>query len=231
MNTTAATRLTNWLLLGLMVAAASFGYLLRPNNWLGEQRAAFQMEEQIPRQFGDWRELPQNNTLIINPQLATQLKEIYTSTLSRIYVNSAGATVMLSIAYGTNQSRDLQVHRPEVCYSSQGFQIMSTEKSQLKLSDRSIPSMRLVAKMGARNEPITYWVRIGEKLVRGNLEQGLARVRYGLKGDIPDGLLFRVSSISDNSQSAFEAQNKFVQDLMASLPLDSKSYLLGADAL
>ena len=227
----AARLRTNWVLFGLILVAASLAHGLRPTAWLGEQRATFQMEEQIPRQFADWRELPQTNNLIINPQLATQLKEIYTSTLSRTYVNSAGATVMLSIAYGTNQSRDLQVHRPEVCYSSQGFQIMSTEKTLLQLPTHSIPSMRLIAKMGTRNEPITYWVRIGERLVRGNLEQGLARVRYGLNGDIPDGLLFRVSSISDNPQSAFEVQNKFVEDLMDSLPVDSKSYLLGSDAL
>ncbi|XVJ69096.1 MAG: EpsI family protein [Rhizobacter sp.] len=228
---TVATRWTNWALLCLILLAAGLGHLLRPSNWLGEQRATFEMDQQIPRQFGDWRELRQTNNLIINPQLATQLKEIYTATLSRTYVNSAGATVMLSIAYGTNQSRDLQVHRPEVCYSSQGFQIMSSEKTQLKLPNQSIPSMRLVAKMGSRNEPITYWVRIGERLVRGNVEQGLARVSYGLQGYIPDGLLFRVSSISENSHAAFDVQKKFVEDLMASLPVDSKNYLLGSDAL
>ncbi len=224
-------RLANWGLLGLMLMAATLGYLLRPSTWMADQRVPLEMNQQIPREFGDWRELPQSKNQIVNPQLATQLQDIYSATLSRTYVNSSGTIVMLSIAYGTNQSRDLQVHRPEVCYSSQGFQILSTEKARLQLPNHSIPSMRVVAKMGARNEPITYWVRIGERIVRGNVEQGLARVGYGLQGYVPDGLLFRVSSISNNTRAAFDVQQKFVEDLMLSVSAQSKDYLVGSDAL
>jgi EpsI family protein len=225
------SQFTNWALLGLILVCATLGHLLRPTTWMADQRVPLEMNQRIPPEFGDWREVPQSKNQIVNPQLATQLQEIYTATLSRSYVNSSGAVVMLSIAYGANQSRDLQVHRPEVCYSSQGFQILSTEKAQLQLPENSIPSMRIVAKMGARNEPITYWVRIGEKVVRGNVEQGLARVGYGLKGYVPDGLLFRVSSISSNTQEAFELQQQFVQDLMTALPAQSKDYLMGPYAL
>jgi EpsI family protein len=87
--------------------------------------------------------------------------------------------------------------------------------------------MNLVAKLGQRNEPVTYWVRIGEKVVRGNLEQGFARLGYGLSGVVADGVLFRVSSISNQSDRAYALQKQFINDLLASVPANTKSYLLG----
>jgi EpsI family protein len=134
---------------------------------------------------------------------------------------------MLSLAYGANQSRDLQIHRPEVCYSAQGFQIISTNKTSLSTGVGDVPAMQLVAKLGQRNEPITYWVRIGEKVVRGNLEQGFARMQYGLNGVVADGILFRVSSIATDNTQAYASQKQFIDDLLKSVPADTRSYLLG----
>ena len=117
---------------------------------------------------------------------------------------------MLSIAYGGEQSRTLQVHRPEVCYVAQGFRVSDMRKDDLQLGGaRHVPVMRLVGQLGQRREPITYWVRFGHDVVRGNLEQGVSRLRHGLKGEIPDGLLFRVSTLSDNYESAYRAQDRF----------------------
>jgi EpsI family protein len=134
---------------------------------------------------------------------------------------------MLSLAYGANQSRDLQIHRPEVCYSAQGFQIISTQKTSLPISTGDIPAMQLVAKLGQRNEPITYWVRIGENVVRGNLEQGFARMQYGLSGVVADGILFRVSSIGTDNTKAYASQQQFIDDLLNSVPTSTRAYLLG----
>ncbi len=88
--------------------------------------------------------------------------------------------------------------------------------------------MQLVAKLGQRNEPITYWVRIGEKVVRGNLEQGFARMQYGLNGVVADGILFRVSSIATDNGKAYATQQQFIDDLLKSVPADTRAYLLGS---
>jgi EpsI family protein len=133
----------------------------------------------------------------------------------------------LSIAYGENQSRDLQIHRPEVCYSAQGFRIASVQKAFVQTSTVAIPALRLVATLGNRNEPITYWVRIGETLVRGNLEQGIARLSYGLSGYVPDGVLFRVSSITQTNSEGYEIQQAFINELLTAVPSNTKAYLLG----
>lgn len=212
----------------MMLVAAVAAWALQPRIMMSEQRSNAGLATLIPVAFGDWKELPQTSGQIVNPQQEAILDEIYSETLSRVYVNSNGATIMLSLAYGANQSRDLQIHRPEVCYSAQGFQVISTNKVNLTTNSGDIPAMQLVAKQGQRNESITYWVRIGEKVVRGNLEQGFARLQYGLNGVVADGILFRVSSISQNSPAAYAIQKQFIDDLLRAVPADTRSYLLGA---
>lgn len=217
----------SWVLALCMLGTAVAAWALTPQTLMSDQRAKVTLADLIPTAFGDWKELPQSGRQIVNPQQTAILDEIYSETLSRVYVNTSGATIMLSLAYGANQSRDLQIHRPEVCYSAQGFQILGTEKTNIATSVGSVPAMHVVAKLGQRNEPITYWVRIGEKVVRGNLEQGFARLGYGLGGVVADGILFRVSSISADNDKAYATQKQFIDDLLNSVPADTKAYLLG----
>ncbi|MDP3650228.1 MAG: EpsI family protein [Rhodoferax sp.] len=220
----------SWALAILMLSAALTGWALQPRALMSDQHGKVALAQLIPTEFGDWKELPQTSRQIVNPQQAAILDAIYSETLSRVYVNTSGTTVMLSLAYGANQSRDLQIHRPEVCYSAQGFQIISTQKTSIHTGVGDIPAMHLVAKLGQRNEPITYWVRIGEKVVRGNLEQGFARLGYGLNGMVADGILFRVSSISAETDRAHATQKQFIGDLLNASPEPTKTYLLGKAA-
>ena len=134
---------------------------------------------------------------------------------------------MLSIAYGGDQSRAMQVHRPEVCYVSQGFQVGSLSKDFIDTSGAKVPVMKLIAKQGSRIEPITYWVMIGDSAVRGNLEQGFARLKYGLTGKIPDGLLFRVSSIQADEAKAYQAQDTFTRDLLRAMSPSGRQRIIG----
>ena len=211
----------------LMLGAAVAAWAMHPRTLMSEQRTQTPLATLIPTIFGDWKELPQSGRQIVNPQQTAILDEIYSETLSRVYMNSDGAVIMLSLAYGANQSRDLQIHRPEVCYSAQGFQIVNTNKTSVSTQIGDIPAMHVLAKLGQRSEPITYWVRIGEKVVRGNLEQGFARMGYGLNGIVADGILFRVSSISTETDKAYAIQQRFIEDLLKSVPADTRSYLLG----
>lgn len=223
----AKSQLKTYCIAMLMLVAAFAAWAMHPRTLMSDQRSKVSLAELIPTKFGDWKELPQSGRQIVNPQQTAILDEIYSETLSRVYAHSSGAVVMLSLAYGANQSRDLQIHRPEVCYSAQGFQIISTNKTSLQTSTGDIPAMQLVAKLGQRNEPITYWVRIGEKVVRGNLEQGFARMQYGLNGVVADGILFRISSISPDNAKAYANQKRFIDDLLSSVPTSTRAYLLG----
>jgi hypothetical protein len=46
----------------------------------------------------------------------------------------------------------------------------------------------------------------------------LVQLRYGLLGEIPDGMLVRVSSLVNNSEDAFALQARFIADLSLAIP-------------
>jgi EpsI family protein len=215
------------ILMALMLMSCAVAFAIRPMVKYADHNSPIQLEEIIPETFGDWKEVKANNLQIINPQQQEIIDELYSQTLSKTYVNSAGYRIMLSIAYGGDQTRDLQVHRPEVCYAAQGFSVSGAQKLSLQVAGGEIPAMRLEAQLGNRKEPITYWIRIGDKLARGNIEQGLARLSYGMQGFIADGLLFRVSSIDGDSPNAYLQQEKFVAALLAAMSDQNKPALLG----
>ncbi len=48
----------------------------------------------------------------------------YDDVLMRAYGNSQGDIVLLAVAYGRNQRQEVKIHRPDVCYTAQGFQLV-----------------------------------------------------------------------------------------------------------
>jgi len=211
----------------LMLGGAAASKALAPTDRMAARYAGVSLETLIPRQFAGWRIDEAIVPLTPDPTTTAALTTLYSQTLSRTYVNDAGQRVMLALAYGGDQSRELQVHRPEVCYAAQGFRVQDAAKVTLQSDFGTVPAMHLVASRSGRVEPITYWVRMGDELVRGNLEQGIARVRYGLAGSIPDGLLVRVSTLGDDVSAQYALQQDFVQAMLATLSPSARQYLLG----
>uniref|UniRef100_UPI0028A7F8CF exosortase C-terminal domain/associated protein EpsI n=1 Tax=Massilia oculi TaxID=945844 RepID=UPI0028A7F8CF len=92
-----------------------------------------------------------------------------------------------------------------------------------------LPVKRLVARLSERNEPITYWITIGDKATKAGIQQKLRRLAYGLSGEIPDGMLVRVSTIGSDRHAAWRVQDRFVVDLLAALAPRDRAHLIGAD--
>lgn len=219
--------LRNLILLVLMLAASGMAVALRPAKKIADQNASMDLQNTIPKVFGEWREERLSSVQIVDPEERELLNTIYSQTLSRTYVNEKRYRVMLSLAYGGDQSRDMQVHRPEVCYAAQGFTVATGKKVELRYNGLLIPAMQLETQLNTRSEPVTYWIRVGSRLVRGNIELGLARVFYGVQGQIADGLLFRVSSIDADASNGHRQQEKFIGDLIAAMPQGDRSAVLG----
>lgn len=217
-------------LLVLMVAAALTAWATHPHILLADQRSKIDLEHLLPKEFGDWHELQQSKAQIINPQQSALLQKLYTQTLSRSYVNSDGVVIMLSIAYGANQSDGVALHYPEVCYPAQGFQMLSKENGTLSTRLGDIPVKRLMAKLGNRSEPVTYWSTLGDQVVRGGIQTKLAQIQFGLKGQIPDGLIFRVSTIDADAAAAFSIHQQFVAALVNDLSPPERERLAGLRA-
>ncbi len=217
------------LLIGLaMLVAAGLAVALTPRLKLADQGQTIRLEAMIPKQFGEWELEETMASLIVSPDVQALLDSIYSQTLTRNYVNDKGERIMLSIAYGNDQSYSTQVHRPEMCYPAQGFEIKSMSKGSIDFSGAKLPVMKLVATQGLRIEPITYWVMIGGSAVRGNMEQHFARLRYGLTGKIPYGLVVRVSTISANESQSYRTQEQFVRDMLGAVPKQYRKVLTGS---
>ena len=164
---------------------------------------------------------------MVDPATEQKLREIYKEVLSRTYSNDGGDRIMLSMARSGNQIGIQQAHIPDVCYPAQGFKTSGIEDGDLPTPNGSISVTRLTATMGARHEPITYWLTMGNQVVRTRLDKRMVQVRTFLEGGSPGGLLFRVSSIDRDSPRAFALQQKFVADMMASVSPEGRRKLAG----
>ncbi|MEO8342708.1 MAG: exosortase-associated protein EpsI, B-type [Gallionella sp.] len=219
--------LTISIILGvLMVSSGALTMAMAPSVQTLKQNK-INLEVLIPSEFNDWKIDLSAASLMVNPDVKETINKIYSQTLSRSYINSKGERVMLSIAYGSDQSTDLQVHRPEVCYLSGGFDVGKMTKTFVDTSIGQIPVMHLVAKQGSRNEPITYWIRVGDSLTRGWIEQKVVALSYGLTGKVPDGLLFRVSTISNDEQDSYRIQQVFLAALLQAVRSEDRYWLVG----
>jgi EpsI family protein len=214
------------LLFALMLAASGLAVALKPQVQASD-RVSIELERMIPTAFGEWREDPSASLQVVSPEVQETLGKLYSETLSRTYIDGSGYRIMLSLAYGASQSRELQIHKPEVCYAAQGFNLRNAQFADLRLNEHSVPVMRIVAQAGNRIEPITYWIRSGDYVVRGWYEQNKARLTHGFKGVIPDGLLVRVSSISDDTATAFVNQERFLGEMLKALAEKDRPMLLG----
>jgi EpsI family protein len=211
----------------LMVSSGALTMVMTPSVEIAKQQNRINLEAMIPGEFNGWKIDLSVVTLMVNPDAQGLLNKIYNQTLSRTYINNQGDRVMLSIAYGRDQRTDLQVHRPEVCYLASGFDIGKMTKTIVDTTIGRIPVMHLVAKQGARNEPITYWIRVGDSLTRGWFEQKAAALSYGLTGKVPDGLLFRVSTISNDEQDSYRIQQTFLTALLQAVRSEDRHWLVG----
>lgn len=212
-----------------MVATTLAAVELKPTPlYTPGQKPAVSLESLVPTQFGDWVMDTSGPRQIISPGLTAELERIYTETVTRTYVDSNGNRVMLSLAYGADQSRSMQIHKPEVCYEAQGFKITRTQRDELPMGNFELPLMRLTAMNGPRKEPITYWIRTGDFLVRGWLEQNVTRVKNGLiKGVTPDGILVRISTIDTDTAHAYKVHDAFINDMLRASSVPGKEMMLG----
>ena len=97
----------------------------------------------------------------------------------------------------------------------------------LATSFGNIEVRRLDTHLQARNEPVTYWLTVGNRVVRNRFEKRISEILLGLTGKIPDGMLFRVSSIDRDPKRAFAMQEEFVAQMMATVPAEARLKLSG----
>lgn len=216
-----------------IAGTAIAGEVFAPRQLMARTTASQNLETVIPRQFGTWKLVPEISPVKpVDPEAYVQPPDplsakIYSQEVARGYTDGEGHIVMLLVAYGPVQNYKLKAHRPEICYTANGFRVSEKTSSNLDYSGGFLKTTRLIAERESRFEPITYWMKIGNDISNGVVDNQISRLKYGLRGILPDGALFRVSTIGLPKDASFKLQDQFIRDLLVALPAQEKSFFLG----
>ena len=220
--------LTTAVIVCVMFLSAGLAAKLTPTEKVADEREPVDLQKMVPDRFSEWKTDKSIVPIGVSPDVRAKLDSLYTQTLERTYVNPQGQRIMVSIAYGGDQRGEAtQVHRPEFCYTAQGFRISRNVVGALSTDYGTLPVRRLVAVQGRRNEPITYWITVGDKATLPGIDRKIAQLSYGLAGKIPDGMLVRISSIDLDEKAAHRLQERFIREMLAELNPKARAQLAG----
>jgi EpsI family protein len=212
---------------GALLAGAGGALALTPRGRLVLLPAGKKIDAAIPQRLGPWTDMPSSGIILPNTpdSLAGRL---YGEVVSRVYAAPNRLPVMLVVAYGAVQNDLLQLHRPEVCYSAQGFEISQQQRATIDMGNGvQLPARSLLARNDQRMEPIVYWTRIGDDLPTNGTEQRLAKLRQQWDGYIADGVLVRISTVSAPSAAVQAQLAEFARLMVTHLPRSIRPALVG----
>ena len=183
-------------------------------------------ESWIPERVGPWT-LQAVSGIVLPPPDALR-DRLYDNLVTRVYGIPGEPQIMMLIAYNNRQDGVLQLHRPEICYVAGGFKLSPLQPVKLTLPNgRDIPANLFTAEGGERTEQVLYWTRLGASFPRSWLEQRLSVVAANLDGEIPDGVLMRVSLIDPNRGQALEILRTFLTTFFSFTPPQLRRVLIG----
>lgn len=219
----------NYIVAVAMIAAAFFAVVLTPRA--NDKAELPDFEVMIPKEFGEWRMV---DTPIVQANLVPQGGEDelfpYDAVLTRVYRDNEENVILLAIAYTKNQKQERKIHRPELCYYGQGYSVKRIASQRYDIAGQSVYLQQLLARQRSRVEPVTYWIRLGDRTVDGPWDMRTQILWKGLKGESLDGTLVRVSSLSSvrhNIRDVFDSQKHFIDELIQQVPYSLQYALLG----
>ena len=222
------------LAIGLMMASIA-AWQLTPR--VRQHATVAPLASLVPVRFAEWHEIPlAAGAVDPRAQLpgAVDREAPYDDVLMRGYINPRGDIVMLALAYGSHQRQEVKIHRPELCYTAQGFEVLRRTPVDLPLTGVSAQparGARMLVRGADRLETVSYWIRIGNLYSRGAWKTRAHIFTEGLSGRLVDGMLVRVSQIVPDTASAtpqrFELQEDFLAQLVRALPANARDLLVG----
>jgi EpsI family protein len=171
----------------------------------------------IPRTIGRWEVNASSEFVLPPPDSMTA--RLYDNLLTRAYFAPDMAPVLMLVAYNNSQDGVLQVHRPEVCYPVAGYRLTETQILAIPTSNAKTLSVRsFTATAPTRTEHVLYWTRVGPHMPTSWAEQRIAVIKENLKKIEPDGMMVRLSVVTDDARQAVTTMKEFARDFSAILP-------------
>jgi EpsI family protein len=217
-----------------VLASALLSEAIRPRELMASTSPVPDLEKVIPRDFGEWHLIPNVGLVTPSEPIGIAQRElssrIYSQEVARGYADGNGNTVMFLVAYGPVQNYRLKSHLPEVCYGAAGFRVSAKSVANVSYGDdaASLTLSRLVAEKEGRFEPVSYWMRVGHDIATGVFDRQIARMKYGLRGMIPDGALMRVSTVGLPKDVSYKLQDRFIRDMIAAIAPENRKFFVGS---
>lgn len=195
------------LLIGGGLTLAGLASYLRVPEVVASPLSPEGFQAAVPSKVGRWSSRI-SSEVILPPQ--DQANELYENLEARIYEGSGLPTMMVVVAFSSTQQADIQVHRPEVCYPAAGLPVLSSTPIGLRFGSKQIEAREVLADRGGLRERVIYWVRVGDAFPVTWMEQRLTMALDNLAGTVPDGVLFRVSSIEEPGENTTPDIKRFI---------------------
>lgn len=221
-------------------AALLVAQQLRPTRYA--ERQGVTLGAMLPPTVKQWREVKSNLVqMSLTPEGIDRSEAVaatYDDTAMTSYADPKGNLVMVALAYGRLQRQEGKIHRPELCYSAQGFTVNTKTTVALPLTPGGAPDgliqvHRIDTSSRRQREIVSYWIRIGDLFSVSAFETRTHIMTVGLQGEIPDGILFRVSQVVPSEltgpelEAAYARQESFMVALAGSLTGGGKKMLIG----
>lgn len=179
----------------------------------------------IPSNFGSWS-LVTSSGVVLPPE--DELSDrTYDNLVTRVFAAPDSPPVMLLIAYNNTQDGVVQAHRPEVCYPVGGFELSDTRPFEMPIGGKLVPANIFTATGPNRVEQVVYFSRIGNSFPRNWAAQRLAVIEANLAGEIPDGMLMRVSTLGISQASAQPLLSDFSNQFFSNSDPELQQLLIG----
>lgn len=209
---------------GILALASGLAYARQPVASMPVLKKE-SFEDLVPGPFGNWQVFSGGEVVLPPPDSLRD--RLYDNLVTRAYQAPGSPMVMLLMAYNNEQDGVLQVHRPEVCYPVGGFKLSATEKIEVPLDKGSVPANIFTAEAPGRIEQVMYFTRLGSAFPRSWVEQRAAVVNANLAGDIPDGIMMRVSVIGITQERARPILAAFTREFISASPTRLQRLLVG----
>ncbi len=142
-----------------------------------------------------------------------------------------GDVVLLAVAYGRNQRQEVKIHRPDVCYTAQGFQLVERSPTALPFRRCAVHGMRMLVKAPGRTEAVSYWIRIGDVFTENSVVHSLSHLQAragGQGGGWRAGARVPHRAAGATApDTRYRVQEQFLGDLVRALPPQARRLLLG----
>jgi EpsI family protein len=211
-------------LIGGVLAASSALAMARQPTAYAPLVPKARFESWVPTRFQGWSVVGSSGVLLPPPDALSD--RLYDDLVTRVYDSEREPQVMMLLAYNNLQDGVVQVHRPEVCYPVGGYALSPTEKVSLAVPGGSIPADFFTAVAPDRTEQVLYFTRLGDAYPLTWAEQRWAVVEANLRKRIPDGMMMRVSLLSNSRPEALATLSRFAATFIAVSPAPLRKLLV-----